>query len=164
MLFVLYRTDQVVDSKPEKLVGISAFNNRGMMRKMNTWPDDVLLIHYKELASNARQRLLLLRLIGTLFHRSSGSYDVEALGLYNNEWSLLSNWIEQGNAASFWHARSQTLIVEQQCDKHVLISTGQLIEDMNAVEKQGMSCFTLDDMWGVARYWVADVFMEDRKL
>jgi len=125
------------------------------MRSMNVFPDDVLCIRYKELAAEAQQRLLLLHLIGKLLHKSTGSYTKALLQLDNDAWSLLYHWLEQEYAVPFWHAEYNKVIVEQQCDKHAIVGTGQLIEDLKILVYQNTPAYSFDDIWSAAQYWVS---------
>jgi hypothetical protein len=125
------------------------------MKSMNVFPDDVLCIRYKELAAEAQQRLLLLHLIGKLLHKSAGSYTKALLQLDNDAWSLLYHWLEQEYAVPFWHAEYNNIIVEQQCDKHIIVGTEQLLGDLKVLVCQCISEDSFDDIWSTAQYWVS---------
>lgn len=121
---------------------------------MSPWPDDVLFIRYSELATSAEERLFLLRSIGLLFDKPSGNYNAELLGLQTSEWNSLYNWVAQNNASSFWQIASPHLEVIHVCNKHVLVGTKQLIEDLREYKGKQTVQDTMDDVWIAAKYWV----------
>lgn len=125
---------------------------------MSEFPDDVLIIHYAELALDPANRLRTLGAIGTLLNRLAGFYTPAALELSPNVWLCLRTWLEQGNAATFWRPESQGVRVIRLCEKHVLVGTGQLLVDLKKAlcAPRRVRVPSFDAMWVAAQRYVTE--------
>jgi hypothetical protein len=123
-----------------------------------TLPEDVLYIHYPELASSSEERLQILGLISTLLNKIPNSYTAEELALDEREWETINDWIAQGHGSYFWDLKPQSIQIKRMCEKHVLIGTNQLLTDLQHVTiNKALSAKqkALDDIWSIARKYIA---------
>lgn len=119
---------------------------------MRTELEDVLLIHYRELATSSEERLYLLALIGELFNKPPGYYNLVSLNLAEKDWQALSAWIEGNHSSRFWFLiDTQGVRVLRTCESHILIGTAQLLTDLAVLEKKSSLRPTIDDIWIAAR-------------
>jgi hypothetical protein len=114
-------------------------------------PEDILIISYPELALEAERRLHLLALIGVLLHASRGFYDASSLALSEQDWQVLCSWLQQQKSAPFWQLISQRLQIIQPCEKHILVGTSLLLNDLSQCRLQSVAHTTIDDIWHIAR-------------
>ena len=123
---------------------------------MNPISEDILCVHYAELAPSSEERLYLLGLIGLLLSKFPGSYTHENLGLIRDDWDILYGWINRGNGLFFWRLDPSYIHVQHKCEKHILIGTAQLIADVsNASQKKLAQILpTINDAWEVARAYI----------
>jgi len=125
---------------------------------LTTWPEDILFIHYTELAESPQERLHLLGLIGMLLNKLPNSYTAENLQLGDNDWRTLCAWIAQKHGSHFWHLEPQSIRILIRCEKHILMNTSQLLTDIHSLslkEKSLLEQITFDDIWTLVRHYVA---------
>nr|BBH86550.1 hypothetical protein KTC_13010 [Thermosporothrix sp. COM3] len=113
-------------------------------------PEELLFLHYATLATTTQERLQLLATISALFNRPPGLYDGTALGLSPGAWPQLCVWL-QHNPSPFWTLEQQSIRIHRACQKHVIIGTGQLIEDLRFSSPSRPS---FDDVWQAASLFI----------
>jgi hypothetical protein len=118
---------------------------------MSPLPEDILIISYPELAQEAERRLHLLALIGVLLHASPGLYDARSLALAEQDWQALCSWLQQQKDHSFWQLISHRLQIIQPCEKHILVGTSLLLDDLRQYWLQPVVSTTINDIWRIAR-------------
>src|SRR6266566_8939686 len=99
---------------------------------MDTLPEDILLIHYPNLGISAGERLNLLGIISVLLDKHASFYTPAMLGLDPDKWDALHKWVSEGYGAQFWRVELHGIKISNVCEKHILIGTGQLLEDLRS--------------------------------
>lgn len=132
---------------------------------MNAWPDDILLICYPDLGVSAHERLTLLGVAGALLGKPAGFYTPATLGLDPDEWDALHTWISEGHGTTFWQLELQGLRILQICEKHILVGTGQLLEDLRSSKVKKLSPRQhLEKLWVAARHYAASEITGEGKV
>lgn len=96
--------------------------------------EDTLLIHYQDLASSPLTRLEVLTAIGQLLESPGEEH---ALGdLVNSPGAVqaLRAWLIQEKPARFWNVEDNNIRLSNPCEKHILIGTRQLFQDLSMLE------------------------------
>ncbi|RLC66060.1 MAG: hypothetical protein DRI48_05570 [Chloroflexi bacterium] len=127
-------------------------------------PEDVLLIHYAALApdASAPTRLRVLAAVGRLF--SQGKIDCSLQDLCQAEQVLLNlrQWLEGEEGSRFWQLEGTRIISRAPCEKHILIGTQQLLDDLLTLTAQTdrHRLPDLDTLWQAASAFVSQQRVE----
>ena len=122
-----------------------------MSQTYDVMPDDVLVIHYTDLAPDPTSRLQLLSRIGKLFNKQRGLYSQLQLQLNDEGWALLCAWI-QGQPQPFWREEQGCIRVLTPCTKHMIVGTGALLEDLGQGIPEPDVRPTLAQVWVAAKH------------
>ncbi len=117
-------------------------------------PEDILIISYPELAQKAERRLHLLALIGVLLRASPGLYDAPSLAVSELDWQALCSWLQQQKNSPFWRLISRRLQIIRPCERHILVGTSLLLDDLSRCRLQPVAHTTIDDIWYIARQFI----------
>ena len=95
------------------------------------FPDDVLVIRYKDLSPDPLVRLDVVAAIGRLLDTSSNSQLPSDLVSSPASAQALYAWLDREEARHFWRVDGKTVVVHRICEKHVLVGTRYLLQDLN---------------------------------
>jgi hypothetical protein len=116
--------------------------------------EDVLLIHYAALApdATAHRRLRVLAAIGRLLNRGGESCFLQELCLEGDILRAIERWLEGEEGSRFWQLEEARIISLRPCEKHILVGTRQLLDDLSTVlaqpDRPGLA--DLDLLWQAA--------------
>lgn len=128
---------------------------------MPTLPQDVLIIHYADLAPGAPQnvRLCVLAAIGRLLDGISNCTLNDLTGDRRVR-SALRMWLVGEYAARFWRLDGDVISPLQVCNKHILVGTKHLLSDLAAEmhKPSGPKLADLDVLWQAANHFLDQRF------
>lgn len=101
-----------------------------MPPERSPFPTDVLIIRYTSLSTNPVARLQLLAAIGQLL--SDNQVPLSELLSNIKLADELRVWLESQEASRFWQVEGDRVVVRLPCRKHVLVGTGQHLQDLHA--------------------------------
>jgi hypothetical protein len=112
-------------------------------------PDDVLVIHYADLSTEPLVRLETIAAIGQLLTSTEESQQISDLVSASAPEQALICWLAQENPSQFWEMDERQIITKRACEKHVLVGTKHLLQDLAGREKvpQYPDLKDLDLMW-----------------
>ncbi len=121
-------------------------------------PEDVLVIHYAALAPGSPPlvRLQILAAIGCLLAAQDQSYIVDGLVRDKQARANLQKWLESENATKFWKSVDGQVVPLQACEKHILVGTRHLLDDLSVLTSQPPQprLADLDTLWQAAGVFV----------
>jgi hypothetical protein len=117
-------------------------------------PEDVLVIHYDALApgSPPLARLQVLAAIGCLLAAQDQSHNVNDLLTDVQARLALQSWLTREEASRFWQSVEDQIVSVRACEKHVLVGTRHLMDDLAALMSQPHRprLADLDALWRAA--------------
>jgi hypothetical protein len=101
-------------------------------------PEDILVIHYAALAPGSPPlvRLQVLAAIGHLLAGQDRSHAVDELLMDAQARLALRSWLTSEEAANFWTFEDGQAVSRSACEKHVLVGTRHLMDDLAALTVQ----------------------------
>jgi len=101
-------------------------------------PEDVLVIHYTALAPGPLPliRLRVLAAIGRLLAAPGFSRSMDDLLVDTQVRPALQKWLESEEASRFWQSADGQIVSVRACEKHVLVGTRHLLDDLSALTSQ----------------------------
>jgi hypothetical protein len=118
-------------------------------RHTRNLPDDVLVIHYADLSTKPLVRLETIAAIGQLLVSTQESQQISDLVSDSASEQALIRWLAQENPSRFWERDERKVITKRACEKHVLVGTKRLLQDLTELEKEPQypNLKDLDLMW-----------------
>lgn len=117
-------------------------------------PEDVLVIHYTALAPGSPPlgRLRILAAIGCLLAAQDQSHNVNDLLTDVQARLALQSWLTREEASRFWQSVEDQIVSVRACEKHVLVGTRHLMDDLAALMSQPHRprLADLDALWRAA--------------
>jgi len=121
-------------------------------------PEDVLVIHYTDLApgSSPLVRLQVLAGIGRLLAAPSHSCSMDDLLAGAQARLALQQWLESEEVSRFWKFVDGQIASVRACEKHILVGTRHLLDDLSALTSQPSRprLADLDALWLAASVFV----------
>ena len=121
-------------------------------------PKDVLVIHYTTIApgSSPLVRLQVLAAIGRLLAAQDQSHAIDDLVRDTQPRAALQNWLESEEASRFWQYVNDQVVPIQVCEKHILVGTRHLLDDLSVLMSQSPQpqLTSLDMLWQAASVFV----------
>ena len=121
-------------------------------------PEDVLVIHYPALAPDSlpNVRLQVLAAIGRLFAIQDHGPPVDELVTGEQARSALQKWLASEEARRFWQLVDGRIVSRQICEKHVLVGTRHLMDDLSVLSSASprLGLADLDLLWQAANVFV----------
>ena len=122
-------------------------------------PEDVLVIHYTALAPGSLPlvRLQVLATIGRLLAAQDQSHAVDNLVRDEQTRAALQKWLESKEASRFWQFADGQVVPLQTCEKHVLVGTRHLLDDLSVLtspQPPRPQLTDLDALWRAASAFV----------
>lgn len=91
-------------------------------------PEDVLVIRYADLSLDPLTRLQTAAAIGKLL--DGESQRLSELSSSPTSAHALQAWLENEQTKRFWRLDGGTIVVEAPCEKHLLVGTALLLQDL----------------------------------
>lgn len=115
-------------------------------------PEDVLVIHYTNLSSDPLTRLQTAAAIGKLLDATDEPQRLSELSPSPASTQALRAWLDNKPASHFWEMDGGLVVAEQPCEKHVLVGTNLLLQDLGALSPAPRSprLAELDLVWQAA--------------
>lgn len=124
-------------------------------------PEDVLVIHYTALAPGSPPlvRLRVLAAIGCLMTDRDRVRTVDDLLTDVQSRRALQRWLVGEEASKFWTFEDGLIASQRACEKHILVGTMHLLDDLAILKHQPSQpqLADLDVLWRAA-----DVFVDQR--
>lgn len=121
-------------------------------------PEDVFVIHYTALAPGSPPlvRLQVLAVVGSLLAAQDQSHDMDDLVRGKQARASLQKWLESKEAIRFWQSADGQVVPLRICEKHVLIGTRHLLDDLSVLTSQPPrpQLTDLDALWRAASVFV----------
>lgn len=102
-------------------------------KRSSPLPDDVLVIPYARLSPDPLTRLQTAAAIGRLLNVDGGSQPLAELSPSSASTRAIREWLAGEEAVHFWRVDGDLVTVERPCEKHVLVGTSLLLQDLSAV-------------------------------
>jgi hypothetical protein len=117
-------------------------------------PADVLVIHYPALAQDASPhiRLSVLAAIARLFNQGEAVSSLRDLCQEEQVLLSLRQWLAGDEGSRFWQIEGDRVIPRRVCEKHILVGTRQLLNDLSllATPADQSRLADLDTLWQAA--------------
>ena len=130
-------------------------------------PEDVLVIHYADLAPGSPPlvRLHILAAVGRLLAAQDQSHIMDNLVRDEQARAALQKWLEGEEASRFWQSADGQVVSLRTCEKHVLIGTRHLLDDLSVLTSQPSrpQLADLDALWRAASVFVDRHIGQDSK-
>jgi len=121
-------------------------------------PEDVLVIHYTALAPGSPPlvRLQVLAAVGSLLAAQDQSHTMDDLIRGEQARAALQKWLESKEASRFWQSADGQVVPLRICEKHVLVGTRHLLDDLSVLTSQPPrpQLTDLDALWRAASVFV----------
>jgi hypothetical protein len=121
-------------------------------------PEDVLVIHYTALAPGSLSlvRLRVLAAVGRLLAAQDQSHTMDDLVRGEQARAALQKWFEGEEASRFWQFADGQVVPLRICEKHVLVGTWHLLDDLSVLTSQfpRPQLTDLDALWRAASVFV----------
>jgi hypothetical protein len=127
------------------------------LQRPTNLPDDVLLIHYPALATNVTPavRLHVLAAIGRLLNQGVVNCSIRNLSQKEEILLHLELWLQAEEASKFWQFKDERVVSVKLCEKHVLVGTQQLLQDLSSwMAYPDRSLREIDSLWQAATIFV----------
>ncbi len=117
-------------------------------------PADILVIHYPALAQDASPhiRLSVLAAIARLFNQGEAVSSLRDLCQEEQALLGLKQWLTGEEGGRFWQLEGDRVIPRRVCEKHILVGTRQLLDDLSAlvIPPDRFHLADLDAFWKAA--------------